>query len=231
MSTDPGVWGWTEDIGRLGFTVTFSLGLDPEDVLGQYGADLGRAEQLTREQAWSRFPPESSGAQLRAGRLGRWGFCFEEAGVEGIQTPTLRGLSAETETIAFCTAQGASSFVYLKDAEGVEAFELGRPETVRGSEPFKFWSDVQRIVDRSGQAGSLALAHAALQAITKHVRAPLDRAALEGPLLTASRSQVEAAQPPPEPPMSPEPPVSLDTAPMTLGARYNSYLGNAARAS
>src|SRR5687768_635188 len=97
VSTDPGIWDWTSDIGQLGFTVTFSLGLSPEEVLSQYGADPGQAEYLSRNDAWNRFGPNRGGSQLRAGTIGRWGFCFEEAGVEGIKARTLSGLSADTE--------------------------------------------------------------------------------------------------------------------------------------
>jgi hypothetical protein len=186
VSNDPGIWGWTSDVGRLGFTVTFSLGRTPEDVLAQYGADPQQAEHLTRDGAWIMYPPNTGGAQLRVGMLGRWGFCFEEAGFEGFKTRTLSALSAETETLSFFTSANKSSFIYLKDSEGIEAFEPGLPETLRGNAPCKFWNDVERILERAGQTGaSMSPSHAVLQAITKHIREPLDRATLEGPLLTA----------------------------------------------
>ena len=186
MSNDPGIWGWTGDVGRLGFTVTFSLGRTPEDVLTQYGADPQQAEHLTRDGAWIMYPPNIGGAQLRVGMLGRWGFCFEEAGFEGFKTRTLSALSTDTETISFFTSPNKSSFIYLKDCEGIEAFEPGLPETLRGNAPCKFWTDVEKILDWSAQGGTPMLpSHAVLQAITKHIRGPLDRATLEGPLLTS----------------------------------------------
>jgi Family of unknown function (DUF6461) len=189
VSTDPGIWGWTSDIGHLGFTVTFSLGLTPEDVLTRYGADKGWAQQLSRDEAWARYRKEFSSAHLRVGTLGRWGFCFEEAGVEGIHPRTLSRLSAETETLAFFTSTGTSSFIYLKDGEGVEAFEPGLPDTVLGNEPRKFWNETQKILERASQTAPMSPTHAVLQAITKHVRGPLDRATLEGPLLTVFLSR------------------------------------------
>jgi len=184
VSSDPGIWGWTGDVGRLGFTVTFSLGRTAQEVLALYGADPGQAEPLTRDGAWIMYPPNNGGAQLRAGTLGRWGFCFEEAGFEGFKARTLSGLSADTETISFFNSAGKSSFIYLKDSEGIEAFEPGLPETLRGDEPCKFWTATQKIMERDSQTGPILPAHAVLQAITKHIRGPLDRATLEGPLLT-----------------------------------------------
>lgn len=198
MSTDSGIWGWTNDIGRHGFTVTFSLGLFPEDVLRLYGAEPAQAQMLTRDQAWGQFSPESGGSQLRAGMLGRWAFCFEESGIEGVKTRTLGRLSAETETIGFFTAGGKSSFIYLKDGQGVEAFEPGYPETLRGSEPRTFWPATQKIMERMAQTATIQTAlmvpvHAVLQAVTKHVRGALDRSMLEGPLLTGYLSEAELA--------------------------------------
>jgi hypothetical protein len=184
VSNDPGVWGWTSDFGRLGFTVTFSLGRTPEEVLTQYGADAGQAEWLSRDGAWIRYPANIGGAQLRVGTLGRWSFCFEEAGFEGFKARTLSALSEETETISFFTSAGTSSFIYLKDTEGVEAFEPGLPETLRGDGPCKFWDESQKIMDLSSADSPVPPIHAVLQAITKHIRGPLDRATLEGPLLT-----------------------------------------------
>jgi hypothetical protein len=207
VSTDPGIWGWTSDIGRLGFTVTFSLGLAPEEVLNLYGAHPSRAEFLDRHEASLRYPPNYGGAQLRVGTVGRWGFCFEEAGVEGIKTRTLSGLSAETETIAFYTGPSASSFIYLKDGQGVEAFEPGLPHTLFGDEPHKFWEDTQKILGRAAQnqaAGPMDPIHAVLQSITKHVRGLIDRAVLEGPLLTAFLADAERAPVNPDPGAAPE---------------------------
>lgn len=190
MSSDPGVWSWTGDFGRLGFTVTFSLGRTPEDVLSLYGAEASRAETLSRDGAWIRYPPNIGGAQLRAGTLGRWGFCFEEAGFEGFKARTLSALSADTETISFFTSPATSSFIYLKDSEGVEAFEPGLPDTLRGDGPCKFWADTQKIIERAPQTPPI---HAVMQAITKHVRGPLDRATLVGPLLTAFLADADRA--------------------------------------
>jgi hypothetical protein len=214
VSADPGIWGWTSDLGRLGFTVTFTLGRDPDDVLRRYGADLGRTEHLDRQQAWAKFPPNYGGAQLRAGMLGGWGFCFEEAGVEGMKTRTLAGLSADTETLSISAAGDRSTFIYLKDAEGIEAFEPGLPYTLRGDEPHKFWAETQKILDRPGLATPMLPAHATLQAIAKYIRALLDRATLEGPLLTAfladadrAPSNVQVS----EPPMVPEPEPEADS--------------------
>jgi hypothetical protein len=193
VSSDPGIWGWTGDVGRLGFTVTFSLGRTPEDVLTRYGADPQRAEPLSRDGAWIMYPPNIGGAQLRVGMLGRWGFCFEEAGFEGFKARTLSALSEDTETISFFTSANKSSFIYLKDSEGIEAFEPGLRETLRGHQPCKFWTDVEKILDRASSTGPMAPSHAVLQAITKHIRSPLDRATLEGPLLTAFLTDADRA--------------------------------------
>jgi hypothetical protein len=228
VSSDPGLWGWTGDVGRLGFTVTFSLGRSPEDVLTQYGADPQQAEHLTRDGAWIICPPNIGGAQLRVGMLGRWGFCFEEAGFEGFKARTLSALSAETETISFFTSADKSSFIYLKDSEGIEAFEPGRPETLRGNEPCKFWADVEKILDRAGQTGPMLPSHAVLQAITKHIRGPLDRTTLEGPLLTAflpdadrapMGAEFDAESPPPPAAADvpgPQFPATWDTGPLPV---------------
>jgi hypothetical protein len=193
VSTDPGIWGWTSDIGQLGFTVTFSLGRTPEDVLRQYGADPAQAEELTRDGSWARYPSLYGGSRLRVGTLGRWGFCFEEAGAEGIETATLSRLSTDTETILFFVAAGTSSFLYLKDGQGVEAFEPGLPETLYGEDPCKFWTDTQKIMERAAQTAPMLPAHAVLQAITKHIRGALDRSVLEGPLLTGFLSSADHA--------------------------------------
>jgi len=184
VSTDPGIWGWTSDIGQLGFTVTFSLGLSPEEVLQHYGADATQARQLSRLDAWNAYPPSVGRSQLRAGTIGRWGFCFEEAGTEGIKPATLSRLSADTETLSFFTAAGTSRFIYLKDGQGVEAFEPGRPETLHGNLPRRFWDSTTKILERAGHTSSMPPQHAVLQAIAKHVRGLLDRTVLDGPLLT-----------------------------------------------
>jgi hypothetical protein len=192
VSTDPGIWGWTSDIGQLGFTVTFSLGLTPEEVLRHYGADTTGAEHLSRHDAWSKYPPAVGRSQLRAGTIGRWGFCFEEAGVEGIKPTTLSRLSAETETISFFAGPGASRFILLKDGQGVEAFEPGLPESVHGNVPRRFWDNTTKILERAGQTGPTPPVHAVLQVIAKHVRGLLDRSILEGPLLTGFVTAADA---------------------------------------
>lgn len=193
MSTDPGIWGWTRDIGQLGFTVTFSLSRSPEEMLSHYGADAGRAQHLTREQAWARYPPNYGGAQLRVGSLGRWAFCFEEAGVEGMKPRTLSGLSKDTEAISFFMAADTSNFIFLKDGQGIEAFEPGRPETLLGEPPCKFWTESQKIMERATKTTPMEPNHAVLQAIAKHTRGLLDRDTLEGPLLTVLLADADRA--------------------------------------
>jgi hypothetical protein len=86
-----------------------------------------------------------------------------------------------------------SSFIYLRDGEGIEAFEPGLPDTLLGDEPFKFWADTQKIMDRANQTTPMVPVHAVLQAITKHIRGLLDRTVLEGPLLTAFLSDADRA--------------------------------------
>jgi hypothetical protein len=222
VSSDPGIWSWTRDFGRLGFTVTFSLGRTPEEVLSLYGADPGRAELLSRDGAWIRYPPNIGGAQLRAGTLGRWGFCFEEAGFEGFKARTLSALSADTETISFFTSPEASNFIYLKDSEGIEAFEPGRPETLRGDGPCKFWAETQKIMDRSSQTAPIHPTNAVMQVITKHIRDPLDRATLVGPLLTSFLSDANRAPMGAEfdeAPSAPEPTMATTAPPAAEPAR------------
>ncbi len=203
MSTDSGIWGWTGDIGHLGFTVSFSLGRSPQDVLYRYGVDGSAARPLSRTDAWASSPPNYRGGQLRAGTVGRWGFCFEEAGIEGFKPATLTLLSEDTETLSFYTAAGASSFIHLKDGQGVEAFEPGLPFTLRGEEPTRFWNDTQKILERSTLEAPIRPAHAVLQVITKYVRGLLDRATLEGPLLTAYLPEARRPAPTTVPPAEP----------------------------
>jgi hypothetical protein len=246
MSIDLGIWGWTGDIGHLGYTVTFSLGLAPEDVLTQYGADASQARPLTQAEAWAdawaQEMRDPGGTQLRAGTLGRRGFCFEVAGAEGMKTRTLSRLSAETETIAFYTNAGTSSFLYLKDSQGIEGFEPGRPETLRGDAPHKFWDATQRIVERPGHATPDQPAHATLQVIAKYIRGLLDRSLLEGTLLTGYLAEADRApldgpvEAPVEtpaglrvPPIVVRPPVTIDTRAATSDTA--GYLRGAARAS
>jgi hypothetical protein len=125
--------------------------------------------------------------------LGRWGFCFEEAGFEGLKATTLSGLSVETETISFFMFPGTSRFIYLKDRQGIETFEPGRPETVRGEGPYKFWTESEKIICRESQATPVHPCHAVLQVITKHIREPLDRNTLDGPLLTSFLADADRA--------------------------------------
>jgi hypothetical protein len=232
MSTDPGIWGWTSDIGRLGFTVTFSLGLSPEDVLAHYGVSASGAEHFTREEAWTRYPASYGGTRLRAGTLGRWGFCFEEAGVEGIKARTLSALSADTETISFFSAPTTHSFLYLKDGQGIEAFEPGLPSTLRGDEPYRFWSNTQRILERANPGSPVDPAHAVLQTIAKHIRGLLDRSVLEGPLLTAFTSAADGEpaetgfEERPEPQELAAGPVAAFAAPLTTSGLTTSGLWN-----
>jgi len=192
MSTDPGMWGWTSDIGHIGFTVTFTLGRDPQEVLSLYGTGDREAQVLTREEAWMQFPPNQGGAQLRAGTLGRWGFCFEEASIEGMKSGPLSRLSAETETIALFAVPGRSDFTYLKDGLRVESFDPGNAGSVQGDQPYTFWTGTQKIMSWARSEPTPPI-HAVLQTIAKYIREPLDRNTLEGPLLTAFLPDSERA--------------------------------------
>ncbi|MGC4744306.1 DUF6461 domain-containing protein [Micromonospora sp. DT201] len=177
MDTDHGPWKWVD----LGFTVTFSCDLTPEDLLNRYGADSTQAEVLTRQAALDKYPPNHAGAQLRAGVLNNWGFCFEEVGYEGSRPEVLAGLSADTEVFSFYNMSGKSSLQHFRNGLRVESFEPGFTYSVRGQRPHTFWTRTERLA----RMNSMPPDRAALEAVEEHIGAPLRQDLLEGPLLTA----------------------------------------------
>ncbi|SCL17827.1 DUF6461 domain-containing protein [Micromonospora inyonensis] len=195
MNADLGPWKWVD----LGFTVTFSLDLVPEDVLAGYGADPARAELLTRQEAWDKYPPNHGGTQLRTGTLNGWGFCFEEIGYQGIRPEVLTMLSARTEVFSFFKMSGKSTLQYFRNGLRIESFEPGFAYSVRGQQPHALWTRTEQLARNK----SLPPNRAALEAIEERIGARLGQDLLEGVLLTAYLTDPRPSAPIPTPQRNP----------------------------
>lgn len=193
--------------------VTFTRGLDPEEVFARYGADPEQARPLDADEA-SDLPSGDSGdgtvSLLRSGRLGDWTFCVEEDGAVGSWTEVLTQLSRGTETYNVLTTEGLDVFQYWRDGECVENFELGMEHT-RPEQTGTWWERVEAALaahegEDTGMAPVVAL-------VLDHLGIALDDAALAGPWPTLTLAEDDAPSAPRgdtyagEGPVPPQPPL------------------------
>lgn len=176
--------------------VTFTRGLDSEEVFARYGADPGRARLLHADAALDLLSGDSGDGAvslLRSGRLGDWAFCVEEDGVIGSQSEPLAELSRGTETYGVLTTEGLDVFQYWRDGECVVNFEPGmehtRPER---SEPW--WDRVEAALaahegENAGMAPVVAL-------VLDHLGIALDDAVLAGPWPSLTLAEDDAPSAP-----------------------------------
>lgn len=198
MGTHRGAWEWAEDPRIPGFCITFTRDRTPEAVLAAYGADVRQASVLIMEDTADAFALSVGGTLLRAGMLGRWAFCYENLEPEGFKEGVQNRLSAETETLElFQGGGGLVTFTHLCDQRKIECFEPGNPRTLRGDGPHRFSHAVQEVLDAA--TAPLTPSHAGLQVIGRYIGASLDRATLEGPLLTAFLADTDREVLPPMP--------------------------------
>ncbi|MGC0397760.1 hypothetical protein RKD27_000404 [Streptomyces sp. SAI-126] len=193
--------------------VTFTRGLDPEEVFARYGADPEQARPLDADEA-SDLPSGDSGdgtvSLLRSGRLGDWTFCVEEDGAVGSWTEVLTRLSRGTETYNVLTTEGLDVFQYWRDGECVENFEPGMEHT-RPEQTGTWWERVEAALavyegEDTGMAPVVAL-------VLDHLGIALDDAALAGPWPTLTLAEDDAPSAPRgdtyagEGPVPPQPPL------------------------
>lgn len=177
--TDSAHSNWATDPRHALWCVTFTRNVTPADVLRRYGADPGsaqlRAHADTRE-FYERIM--GAGTVLRAGTLGAWSFCYEDAGAAGSRPGLLSRLSQGTETLSLLKGgDGMNLLAVWRDGQREEVFEPGafgrRPQ-----KDHKLWDLVQHSI--TGQPRIVA----ALQAIACYTGVLLDDAKIAGPLLT-----------------------------------------------
>lgn len=176
--------------------VTFTRGLDSEEVFARYGADPDRARLLDADAA-SNLPSGDSGdgavSLLRSGRLGDWAFCVEEDGVIGSWGEPLAELSRGTETYSVLTTEGLDVFQYWRDGECVVNFEPGmehtRPER---SEPW--WDRVEAAL--AAHEGEIAGMAPVVALVLDHLGIALDDAALAGPWPSLTLAEHDAPSAP-----------------------------------
>ncbi|NKQ25738.1 DUF6461 domain-containing protein [Streptomyces galbus] len=197
-----------------GTCVTFTRGVDPEEVFARYGADPRQARPLDADGASQLLADDSrDGAVslLRAGRLGDWTFCVEEDGAVGSWTEVLAHLSRGTETYSVLSTDGLEVFQYWRDGECVENFEPGMEHT-RPERTASWWDRVEAaLAAHEGEDAGLAPVVALLLG---HLGIALDDDALTGPWPTLTLAEDDAPSTPRgdtyagEGPVPPQPPLT-----------------------
>lgn len=186
MGTDAGSHTWA----RTWMCVTFTRGLEPDEVFARYGADPGRA-RLLGEDAASDLAAEASDdgpvSLLRAGRIGAWAFCVEEDGILGFGGETLAELSRGTETYGVATTEGIDVFQYWRDGECVEYFEPGMEDS--RSEPHgPWWNRVEEALAQGEGRGMEPV----VALVLGHLGITLDDGVLAGPWPSLTLAEDEA---------------------------------------
>ncbi|MFD4630287.1 DUF6461 domain-containing protein [Streptomyces sp. NPDC058284] len=176
--------------------VTFTRGLDPEEVFTRYGAEPAQARLLDWDTASDLVPGDSGDGMvslLRAGRLGDWAFCVEEEGGIGFEEETLAELSRGTETYSVATTEGIDVFQYWRNGECVEYFEPGMEHT-RPEQTSPWWDRMQETLaahegEDAGMAPAVAL-------VLGHLGITLDDAVLAGPWPSLTLAEDDAPSAP-----------------------------------
>ncbi|MFJ2774300.1 DUF6461 domain-containing protein [Streptomyces sp. NPDC087300] len=177
--------------------VTFTRGLDPEEVFARYGAEPSQARLLDWDTASELVEGDSGDGTLsllRAGRLGDWAFCVEEEGGIGFDEETLAKLSRGTETYSVATTEGLDVFQYWRNGECVEYFEPGMEHT--RSEQNSLWWDRMQEALAAHEGGGAGMAPA-VALVLNHLGITLDDTVLAGPWpsLTLAEDDAPSASP------------------------------------
>ncbi|GAB6898302.1 DUF6461 domain-containing protein [Kineosporia succinea] len=196
-------------LNELCFTITFSRGRSPGEVLGLYGADPAQARTLTWQEACDEqmFVADER-LFLRSGKLGHWAFGYEALSLEGLRPPVLQALSEGTDTLVLFWAEGKMRFGHWRDGVEHESFEPGLSYSRPRSQPRPFWDRIHHRY-QNGSSGYLA----AIEVIDEHIRTSVTHEALSAPALT-----LELTTPAPDHLTRPRPPASRKGLGKSLGA-------------
>ncbi|MFH8485278.1 DUF6461 domain-containing protein [Streptomyces longisporoflavus] len=182
MSSD--AWNWVAEPRYASFCLVFARTKTADNVLEVYGADPEAAVHMTLKESLAAFPYQDVEVLLRVGHLGDWTFCYEDRRLLGNTGEVRTALSWGCETISLHKGgDGTKYFERMEDCRRLELFEPRRPSDVRGEGPFVFSALVH---DKLSAAGPNTLGMSALtMVLTERLGLELDRATLDGPLLTA----------------------------------------------
>jgi hypothetical protein len=179
-------WAWVPEAYSLGFRFSFAEGHGPDAVLTAVGVDPADAEPLTREASAEEFGVDPG--LYRAGETARWGFVIEEFG--GDHDDALRALSVGGRAVSVSRVESAVSvFEYYEDGERTLWFEPLMPARRTGRDADRFVDAMRRVgldPDSRPNLALIAPAVAALDLVTDLFGIGLDRATVEGVLLTGA---------------------------------------------
>lgn len=187
----PDPWAWLVDGRYLGFTLTFTRGLELKDFLKCCGADPSAVRFLPFAGIHDALRPSAEYSVLRAGTVADWTFGIENLGNRSGSPDILARLSEKTETVSVhCGANAFQLFMYWVDGRPREQFEPGIAATLRAAGPYPFWSAVERYrTDHPGMRKILAVFHA----IEDHVGIQIAKETDDGPLASVLISQVASS--------------------------------------
>lgn len=176
MPVDRAPWS----LNDLGFTITFTRGLTPAQVLTRYGFAAQQAQLITRAQFLAvplpaRTPPPTL---VAAGMLRRWAFCYEEIGCLGTDRRVLGDLSEGTDTLSLYDIGGMTVFSHWRDGFRHEGFEPGFPGSRRDLGHRPFWDRMQ-----ARRTPGVLRSRTALAVIEEHIGGELTADLLTGRLL------------------------------------------------
>jgi hypothetical protein len=213
---DSAAWKWMLGGRYLGFTLTFTHAVTPEELLRRYGADPAAARFLPFAGIDAALEPGPNDAILRVGMLQEWAFGIEILGFKGTVPAALAQISQATRTIAVHMGANALHTVdYWVDGRPREKFEPGVASTLRAAGPHPFWDATERHRARRPDAGSIL---AVMRAAEDHIGGYLPVEVDDGPLLSVILPQVLPPPPSPVPPL----PLVNPTQPRPLGRHLGS---------
>jgi Family of unknown function (DUF6461) len=194
----PAPWEWLFGGRYDGFTLTFTRGLKPAELLERYGADPSGARLLPFVDIHAVLQPRPETGILRVGLLGEWAFGIEDLGAQGAAPATLAQISRGTETISVYSGANALKVLsYWVNGQPQEEFEPGMASTLRAARPHPFWDAAERHRARPGTRDILAV----MRAVEDHIGARLAQETDDGPLLSVLLPQVLPPLPSPAPPL------------------------------
>lgn len=179
-------WAWITRFSSLGFSLSFAEGRTARGMLAAFGVDESAAESMTAREAGEEFGFDYP--VVRAGRVGDWGFAFEELGRAGSDPDALKTLSAGGRVISvFRTGNAVSRFTYLREGVVICAFDPSFPLDRDGAEP-DLLREAMRSVGLDPDAAPVASGAdpviAALELLTLAFDLRLDGDIVDGPLAT-----------------------------------------------
>ncbi|MFE9360277.1 DUF6461 domain-containing protein [Streptomyces olivaceoviridis] len=214
---EPSAWEWMFHGRYLGFTITFTHAVTPEECLRRYGVDPAAARHLPFVGIDAALQPGPDDAILRVGTLREWVFAIEILGGMGNAPSMLAEISRDTETIAIHVGASALHTVtYWVNGQPLEKFEPGEAPTLRAAGAHPFWDATERY--RTAQPETRAVL-AAMQAVEERVGGHLTPDLDDGPLLSVVLPQI---LPPPPSPMPALPRVN-PSPPERLGRHLGSF--------